>query len=91
MINVNKLTKIREKPLMWWEKVRDTWLCIILENIRRGQERRLGIIHIRGWIIIKIKKLFKSQKDSEERLKRELVAGSNDEKMSISITMGIKV
>lgn len=49
-----------------------------------NQKLRLGFNQRRGWRIIKTEK-FINQKKEEEKLKRELVAGSNEEKISTII------
>lgn len=81
MIMINNLTKSVPKPFRWWEKEREFCSYIIEDREIKAKGCRLGAIHSAGWIIIKIAKL-RAQKDNGEELKIDLVAGSNEEKMS---------
>lgn len=81
MIIRNSLTKSDPNPFKWWENDRVFCSCIIDEIEISETGSRLEFTHIDGLIIIKIDK-FRAQNLIGEIIKMDLVAGSNDEKMS---------
>ncbi len=84
IIKINNLTKIVVKPLRWVEFVRR--LCSFIIEIGRLNNQKYWFKEDQkiGWII-KIVNIFNNQKIEGERLKIDVVAGSNEEKISTII------